>query len=174
LAIGLWKELKHLFGLETSLHHTEDCSLLSGITGLSSEKQSVLCEVATRCPWGDLLEVKARALGNEADLLDFGAEPQGSEAGLLLGLEAVPKDPKAEPRRSEADPLGLEADLTKWLHVSLGAKDGLMRQSVVEGEKDDILLIWPRSLNAEKGEYDLLLSFYLQLSNNSFKSFCLS
>ncbi len=103
--------------------------------------------------------MKARALGNEADLLDVGAE-----AGLLLGSEAVPKEPKAEPRRSEANPLGLEADLTKWMHVSLGAKDGLMRQSVVEGEEDDILPSWPRSLNAEKGEYYLLLSFYLQLS----------
>ncbi len=53
----------------------------------------------------------------------------------------MPKESKAEPRRFEADPLGLEADLTKWAYVSLGAKDGLTRQSVVEGEEDDILLI---------------------------------
>ncbi len=78
--------------------------------------------------------MKARALENEADLLDVGAEPQGSEAGLLLGSEAVPKEPKSEPRRSEADPLGLEDDLTKWLHVSLWAKDGLMRHPDGEGE----------------------------------------
>jgi hypothetical protein len=118
--------------------------------------------------------VKARALGNEADLLDVGAELHGSEAGLLLVSEAVPKEPKAEPRRSEADPLGLEADLTKWLHVSLEAKDGLMGQSVVEGEEDDILPIWPRSLNPETGEYCLLASFYFYLSNSSFEFICLS
>jgi hypothetical protein len=98
--------------------------------------------------------VKARALGNEADLLEVGAgPPASSEAGLLLGSEAVPKEPKAEPRRPEADHLGLEAVLTKWLHVSLGAKDGLMRHLDGKGEEDDILPIWPRSLNAEKGEY---------------------
>jgi hypothetical protein len=103
--------------------------------------------------------VKARALGIEADLLEVDAEPQGSEAGLLLGSEAVPKEPKAEPRRSEANPLGQEADLTTWVYVSLGAKDGLMRQSVVEGEEDDILPIWPRNLNTETDKYCLWLSF---------------
>jgi hypothetical protein len=120
--------------------------------------------------------VKARALGNEADLLEAGSEPQGSEAVLLLGSEAMSKEPdlKAEPRRTEANPLGLEADLTKWLHVSLGIKDGFMRQTVVEGEEGDILPIWPRSLNAATGEYCLLLSFYLHISNSSFKSTCLS
>ena len=85
--------------------------------------------------------MEAGALGIEADLLDVGAGPQGSEAGLLLGSEAVPKEPKAEPRRSEADLLWLEADITKWLHVFLWAKDGLMRHLDGEGEEGDILPI---------------------------------